>query len=187
MKGFTLLEVLLALMVFSLLMGLTWTVLTPAGEGFVMLQESRMQLEEQQWIGKQLRRDVNYLTTSEDKSVPAVVLSNDSRGDGAFDELQLLIRDPMYPGLTLVRYIMDENTHMLKREAKSAWSRAHVEPISWNLANISSFDVEAFDMASGWKQTWGSEPPYTKPKGLRVTIQDELGEMIWDLPVMVAP
>ncbi|MDQ6988822.1 MAG: prepilin-type N-terminal cleavage/methylation domain-containing protein [Mariprofundaceae bacterium] len=185
MKGFTLLEVLLALLVFSLIMSLTWTVLTPAGEGFVMLQESRMQLEEQQWIGKQLRRDVNYLTQSEDKTIAPVVLSNDSRGDGAFDALQMLIRDPMYPGLTLVRYVLDEETNMLKREAKSAWSRTHVEAISWDLAKITSFDVQALDMASGWKETWGTAPPFKKPKGLRITIRDELGEMKWDLPVLV--
>ncbi|MDX8382738.1 MAG: prepilin-type N-terminal cleavage/methylation domain-containing protein [Ghiorsea sp.] len=183
MKGFTLIEVLLALLVFSLIAAVSWTALGPAGDGFLMLQESRIQLEEQQWIGKQLRRDANYLTTSEDKKLAIVRLNNDSRGDGAFDELQMLIRDPMYPGLTLVRYVIDEETQMLKREAKSPWARTHVEPISWDLAKVKSFDVEALSGASGWKKTWGTAPPYTMPKGLRVTVQDERGEMQWDLPI----
>jgi len=183
MKGFTLIEVLLALLVFSLIAAVSWTALGPAGDGFLMLQESRIQLEEQQWVGKQLRRDVNYLTTSEDKKLASVRLSNDSRGDGSFDELQLLIRDPMFPGLTMVRYVIDEDTHMLKREAKSAWARTHVEAIAWDLAKVSSFEVEALNRQSGWKKTWGTAPPYTMPKGIRVTVKDARGEMTWDLPV----
>jgi len=184
MKGFTLIEVLLAIVVFSLIAAVTFSALGPAGEGFMMIKEHRTQLEEQQWLGKQLRRDVSYLSTSEDKSKPVVILNNDSRGENAFDELQLLIRDPMYPGLTLIRYVIDEDTHKLKREAMSPWARTHAEPITWELVVVDSFNVEVLDTKSGWKDVWNQKQPYFKPQALRVTVRDSLGEMTWDLPVL---
>jgi len=186
MKGFTLIEVLLAIVVFSLIAAVSWSALGPAGDGFVMLQESRAQIEQQQWIGKQLRRDVTYLTNSEDKSIVSTKLQNDSRGDASFDELHLLILDPMYPGLTLVRYFIDEETSMLKREAISPWSRTHVEPISWDLAKVESFDVEILDAKQEWKKIWNpTSPPYMLPRAIRVIVRDSMGEMRWDLPVFI--
>jgi len=184
MKGFTLIEVLLAIVVFSLISAVTWSAIGPAGEGFQMLKASRTQLEQQQWLGKQLRRDISYLSNSQDKTKPIVLLNNDSRGSDAFDELHLLIRDPMYPGLTLIRYIIDEDSHKLKREALSPWSRTHAEPISWDLVELDSFNVEVFSPATGWKDTWNQKPPFTKPTGFRVTVRDKLGGMQWDLPVL---
>jgi prepilin-type N-terminal cleavage/methylation domain-containing protein len=184
-KGFTLIEVLLAIVVFSLIAAVSWTALGPAGEGFLMLKDSRLQLESQQWIGKQLRRDVSYLSKSEDEALPVMRLMNDSRGEDGFDELHLLIRDPMYPGLTLVRYYIDEETHKLKREAVSPWARTHVEPIGWDLSNIDSFDVEAFDPRSGFKSVMNQQVPFIVPRALKVTVRDTRGEMTWELPVFI--
>ncbi|PCI02856.1 MAG: hypothetical protein COB79_01675 [Zetaproteobacteria bacterium] len=185
MKGFTLIEVLLAIVVFSLIATISWTALGPAGEGFMMLKDSRVQLESQQWVGKQLRRDVSYLSQSEDKSLPVVRLINDSRGQDDYDELHLLIRDPMYPGLTLVRYYVDEEEGQLKREAISPWARTHVEPISWGLAKVSSFAVEVLDAKSGWKPVFNPQKPFGIPLALRVKVRDARGEMNWDLPVFI--
>ena len=184
-QGFTLLEVLLAIVVFSLIASVTYTALGPAGEGFAMLKESRVQLEKQQWVGKQLRRDVAYLSKSEDKNIPVVKLINDSRGQDDFDELQLLIRDPMYPGLTLIRYYVDEDTNTLKREAISPWARTHVEPIAWDLAEVESFAVEVFVAKSGYKQVLNQQNPPVIPKMIKVTVRDERGEMRYDLPVFI--
>ncbi|MDX8388385.1 MAG: prepilin-type N-terminal cleavage/methylation domain-containing protein [Ghiorsea sp.] len=185
MKGFTLIEVLLAIVVFSLIAAVSWSALGPAGDGFLMLKESRVQLEEQQWVGKQLRRDVSYLSHSQDRSITSVKLTNDSRGNTDFDELQLLVRDPMYPGLTLIRYQINEDTNTLTREAISPWSRTHVEPIVWSLAEVSSFSVEAFSPKSGWKADWNLQPPYVMPTAFKVKIQDSRGDMGWDLPVFI--
>ncbi len=187
MKGFTLVEVLLAIVVFSLIAAISWAALGPAGEGFLMLKASRAQLESQQWVGKQLRRDVSYLSKSEDTSVSVVRLKNDSRGDSDFDELHLLIRDPMYPGLTLIRYYIDEDSEQLRREAISPRARTHVEPISWDLAKVSSFAVEVLDAKSDWKPVYNSQKTGLIPLAIRVRIRDEQGEMNWDLPVFIQP
>ena len=184
-SGFTLIEVLLAIVVFSLIASMMYLALGPAGEGFAMLKTYRTQLEQQQWIGKQLRRDVSYLSKSEDKSLPVIRLMNDSRGEYDFDELHLLIRDPMYPGLTLVRYYVDEDTQQLKREAISPWARTHVEPISWALADVESFAVEAYDPKSGYKPTMNQQKPFVIPKAIQVKVKDSRGEMVWDLPVFI--
>jgi len=184
-RGFTLIEVLLAIVVFSLIAAVSWAALGPAGEGFLQLQDSRVQLEQQQWIGKQLRRDVAYLSKSSDQTLPVIRLMNDSRGTDDFDELHLLIRDPMYPGLTLVRYYVDEENHMLKREAISPWARTHVEAINWDLAKVDSFAVEASDPKSGYKQSMNLEKPFVIPIMIQVKVRDARGSMEWDLPVFI--
>ena len=182
-------EVLLAIVVFSLLASVSFVALGPAGEGFMQLKESREALERQQWVGRQLRRDVSYLSKSEDKSLPAVRLMNDSRGQDDFDELHLLVRDPMYPGLTLVRYYIDEEEGVLKREAISPWARTHVEPVSWSLAKVDSFAVEVLMKTSGLKQTLNQtlnqQQSFPIPQMITVTIRDNQGEMTYDLPVFI--
>ena len=185
MKGFTLVEVLLAIVVFSMIATLSWTALGPAGEGFMILKDSRTKLEQQQWLGKQLRKDVSYLTRAEDKTLPLFQIKNDSRGATGVDELEMLVRDPMYPGLTMVRYFVDEDRGVLVRETKSPLSRHDVEPESWDLAKVASFNVEAMTYQSEWKEVWEAKPPFVLPRSLRVQVRDEDGEMQWQLPLFI--
>jgi hypothetical protein len=60
-----------------------------------------------------------------------------------------------------------------------------VEPISWALADVESFAVEAADPKSGFKQTMNQQKPFVTPTAIKVTVRDSQGEMEWDLPVLI--
>jgi len=60
--GFTLIEVLMALIVFAMIATLAYAALGTAGNGFEMLSKVRLAQERSSWVGRQLRLDLRYLS-----------------------------------------------------------------------------------------------------------------------------
>ncbi|MDQ6968863.1 MAG: type II secretion system protein [Mariprofundaceae bacterium] len=184
--GFTLLEVLMALSVFALISGVTYTALGPAGEGFRQLQDVRDQLESASWLGKQLRSDVSGITTSSLKSLQPIQMTSDVRGDIHVDELTLLVREAGHRGLSLVHYALDDVNGELIRESRMAWARDSVESDRVSLAKIDSFDVEVMDQTGTWKQKLAPRAklaPFVWPKALRITVMQHGKQQQWLLPI----
>lgn len=189
-QGFTLLEVLMALTVFALIAGVSYTALGPAGEGFRQLQDVRDKMETSSWLGKQLRADMRGVSRSSLIDLQPIQTQSDARGDTYVDELTLLVREAGRSGLTLVHYKMDEAEGELLRESRMAWSRDSVEPDRMVLAKASSFHVEVMDESGQWKQRWGStgikNTAFIWPKALRVTVKQDDKQQQWVIPVYQA-
>jgi len=184
--GFTLLEVLMALTVFALIAGVSYTALGPAGEGFRQLQEVRDKIESSSWLGKQLRADVRGVSASSLKDLQPIQISSDIRGDTHVDELTLLVREAGRSGLTLVHYVLDEETGELIRESRMAWARDTVDVDRMVLAHISSFDVEVMGQAGQWKQrlkTASKQAVFVWPKALRVSVVQDGQAQQWVMPI----
>jgi len=111
-RGFTLIEVLMALTVFALIAGLSYTALGTAGNGFEILSKVRLTQEKSGWVSRQLHSDLRYLAaaphivksssgsqSSLNEPVP-VRIKNDNRGDVEFDQLWLLVREPGLPSIS---------------------------------------------------------------------------------------
>lgn len=188
--GFTLLEVLMALTVFALIAGVSYTALGPAGEGFRQLQEVRDKMEASSWLGKQLRADMRGISRSSLTDLQPIQIRSDARGDTYIDELTLLVREAGRSGLTLVHYKLDEAKGELLRESRMAWSRDTVEPDRIVLAQVSSFHVEIMDKNAQWKQTLAmttdKNTPFIWPKALRVTVKQDDKQQQWVMLVYQA-
>lgn len=188
--GFTLLEVLMALTVFALIAGVSYTALGPAGEGFRQLQEVRDKMEASSWLGKQLRADMRGISRSSLTDLQPIQIRSDARGDTYIDELTLLVREAGRSGLTLVHYKVDEAKGELLRESRMAWSRDTVEPDRIVLAKVSSFHVEIMDKNGEWKQklaiTGDKKTPYIWSKALRVTVKQGDKQQQWVMLVYQA-
>jgi len=188
--GFTLLEVLMALTVFALIAGVSYTALDPAGEGFRQLQEVRDKMEASSWLGKQLRADMRGISRSSLTDLQPIQIHSDARGDTYIDELTLLVREAGRSGLTLVHYKLDEAKGELLRESRMAWSRDTVEPDRIVLAEVSSFHVEIMDENAQWKQTLAmttdKNTPFIWPKALRVTVKQDDKQQQWVMLVYQA-
>lgn len=192
-RGFTLIEVLMALTVFGLITGLGYGALGVAGEGFGILAEVRNTQEKSGWIGRQLRSDVAYISSSEyrgtsESSKPlALQIDNDNRGESEFDELWLLVREPDRPGISQVHYFLDEDSGHIIRESRLLWARDSEEVQQWDLGEASSWAVEVQDREGNWKQRWQVQPANNGalvwPRALRVSMKNEVGERQWLLPV----
>lgn len=183
--GFTLIEVLMAMALFALLLSVVYAALGPAGDGFIQLQETRDRLEKGQWLGRQLRLDMDYVSATSDSKLQPIRISSDSRGSGAFDELWLLTRESGQPSISQVHYFIDEESGQLVRESLMAWSRSSVEPLRWELGEAESFDVELLDQSNKWVQRWQSEKKFVWPKAVRITCRNSRGEHRWDFPLQI--
>jgi len=188
--GFTLLEVLMALSVFALIAGVSYTALGPAGEGFRQLQQVRDQIESASWLGKQLRADVGAVSSSSLKTLLPIQLRSDVRGDIHVDELTILVREAGRSGLTLVHYVLDEEKGELLRESRMAWARDSVEADVIVLGETSSFDVELMNNQGKWVQQWGASGnklgSFIWPRALRVRVVQNGKQQQWVLPLYQA-
>ena len=184
-RGFTLLEMLVAVAILAMIAGMLYTALGMAGDGFKMLSERRDTLALMPILDRQLRLDTACVSVSHDRKVSSVVLNNDQRGDVNYDELILLVREAGTPSLMQVRYYIDEEKKLLIREEAMPWARAGVEPLRWEMGDIVSFSVEAMDDRGEWKQSWSSSPDKSAglPKALKVIFDNGNGPREWWLPV----
>jgi len=151
MRGFTLLEMLVAMAIMALIAVLSYTALAQGGDGFRLLAEQGEQQEREYWVGRQLRDDVTHLAQSLDGHEPAVRLL-DGNGSAQFS---LLVRDMRGPTLVRVQYRLDGDSHTLTREAESPWAAAGGEKIEWQMAGeVAVFHVQAMGAAGEWRGNW---------------------------------
>lgn len=196
-RGFTLIEVLMALTVFGLIAGLGYGALATAGEGFGMLAEVRDVQERSGWIGRQLRSDVAYISSSEyhgtsvstqPSRTQPVRINNDSRGESEFDELWLLVREPDRPGISEVHYYLDEDSGHIIRESRLLWARDSAQVQKWDLGEASSWAVEVQSKEGQWQQMWQvqstSQGTLVWPRALRVSMKNKVGKRQWLLPIL---
>lgn len=152
-NGFTLLEMLVALAVFALIATLCYTALVPAGEGFRMLQQQRDVLESSYQMDRRLRMDAAYLMGSTDSSLVSLEITHDQRGSDAFDTLTLLVDDGDSVAPLQVHYAIDEASGEIVRQSAMVWMR-EAQPVSWNMQQAASFEVQAFASDGNWLDTW---------------------------------
>ncbi|MDX8392798.1 MAG: prepilin-type N-terminal cleavage/methylation domain-containing protein [Mariprofundaceae bacterium] len=173
-RGFTLLELMVALSVFALIASVCYAALVPAGEGFRMLQKQRDLLESSYQLDRRLRMDVSYMLRSQDKTLLRLEITHDQRGEDAFDQLSLLTSDQASLAPLLVHYALDEETGHLVRTSQAAWMR-ETEPVNWKMQQAVSFEVKVLDDSGDWRYVWDKKNGEKMPQALRVRWRAEGG------------
>jgi len=184
-RGFTLLELLTALAVFSMIAAMTYAVVTPAGETLDQLARFREATTRSYFIDRQLRQDIAYFCPSQDSRVTALRLQPDNRGGDAHDHLWLTVRELGRPGLILVHYMLDDTSGVLVRESASPWARSGVRAMRWEMGEVSSFEVQAMDSDGHWRSQWDSHLSGALPRALRVRWREPRGRREAVLPLFV--
>ena len=194
-RGFTLIEVLMALTVFALISALTYGALGPAGDGFKLLGEVREIQEHASWTGRQLRSDLTYLAPPQSSpgsgqvqamEVMAIRIINDNRGENELDELWLQVREPGISGVSQVHYYIDEADGHLIRESGLLLARDATEPVRWDMGSASSWGVDILDQNGNWRQDWGiQQGANVWPRALRVRMKRDSPrvEREWLVPI----
>jgi len=166
-RGFTLLELMVALAVFALIASVSYAALVPAGEGFRMLQAQRDVLESSYQMDRRLRMDVSYLMRTSDKSLIQLEISHDQRGGDAFDTLTMLVSDVSSIVPVQVHYALDEDSGHIVRTSSAAWVR-DAEPVAWQMQQATSFEVQALADDGRWLDVWDKTRRDIFPQALRV-------------------
>lgn len=186
--GFTLLEVLVALAVFAMIAAFTYASAVPAGEGFKELQKTRKQYVQAYALGRQMRLDVTALAVSQDTSLSSLGLENDMRSGLGYDQLTMLVREPDRPGLSLVRYYLDEDgdePQLVREVVSSLTSSLEAEPLLWNMGVVDSFDVQAVDKDGRMHDVWNASKKKQLPSALIMRWKNAEGERELLFPIFV--
>ncbi|RMG90937.1 MAG: prepilin-type N-terminal cleavage/methylation domain-containing protein [Zetaproteobacteria bacterium] len=185
MRGFTLIELLMALVVLGLVVALTYAAIEPAGEGFKRLQDVREDLDGQLGLGWRLREDLAHVMLPIRGKAP-IRINNDNRGGNAFDELVLVVADPARPGLSQVRYFIDETQGRLMRSSRYWNARTGARSVDVSLGEVSSFDVEFMDNTAHWHQRWRTgQGSFIWPRAIRIHLRDHQGrERVFLVPLL---
>jgi len=186
-KGFTLIEVLMAVAVLSMIAAISYGVLGVAGEGFLRLQAVRDAQEEAGWSGRSLRTDCGMMSQSTIKNSRPLRMASDARGDAYFDELWLLVREPGRMGMTQVYYHIDEERGVLLRESTLLWADPQTKAQQMVLGKAESFEVEVFEPSGTWVRRWSKTGVFIWPKAIRIHLRNGDGqESMWLLPTPAA-
>ncbi len=182
--GFTLIEVLMALVVFSLVVSLTYAAIGPAGEGFRRLQDVRENYEQNLATGWQLNQDIAYMLQPLGEGQSAFDVVNDNRGEYSYDELWLVSATPARPGLSEIHYYIDEETHVLIRESGLLDARDDSVMMQTELGPADSLQIEMLDKAGRWHQRWDMLGGEGWPRAFRIQLHHGKQLREWLVPVL---
>lgn len=180
-RGFTLLEMLVAMAIFSVIVAISYRMLAQAGDGFRLLDAYDAQTERSQWTARQLRADVDFLALSQDQDVAPLRLAG---GGATGAQLWLLVRDMNGPTLMQAHYFIDEKHHALVREVRSPWAKQGTKPMQWQMLPVDSFEVQAMDASGSWTDTWEVRDSGL-PTALRVRWSGRDGRHELVLPLLI--
>lgn len=184
-KGFTLLEMLVALAIFAMISAITYAAIMATGEGFAMLGEQRVELTQVYQAGRRMRMDISYLAVSRDARLNVLKVEHDYRAGNDFDQLWLLVREAGTPGLSRVHYYLDEDTGFLVRVSSMPWARAGQKPLLWKIGRVTSFRVQARDEDGRWQDVWDAGNTGRLPGAIRIQWRNANGEQEVLQPVFV--
>ncbi len=183
-RGFTLLELLLAIAVTAVVAWLAAAALAPAVQGWRTLAETRTAEERLLLAGMLLRRDVR-LAIPGGRQVAPLVVENDSRGARQLDRLAVLAATDEFPEPARITWRVDEDTGELVRTSRGL---LHGEgaAIEMRFGRVESFSVRVLGEDGRWQENWGAAgAPVAWPQLVEVEVRAAGGVRRWIAPLLV--
>ncbi|MEE9310285.1 MAG: type II secretion system minor pseudopilin GspJ [Cocleimonas sp.] len=173
-KGFTLLELLVAMMIFSLMSVMAYSALANVFKSNEVLTEQEAELKKLQRSMMFIERDLRQLVLRSRSagygapSLPAVSLGHDAEGVIEFTRAgNPNPADLMRSSLQRIRYILDDN--ILNRLSWNLVDHIDAEPIKMMLLeDVESLKFKFFD-SKLWKDNWNSA--IEVPKAVEMTLE----------------
>ncbi|HAM53317.1 MAG TPA: hypothetical protein DCP92_22450 [Nitrospiraceae bacterium] len=175
--GFTLLEVLLALAIFSILIAALYSTFFLSHRAVDAVDDSLLRLQEARAIVDLLKRELEsavYDPTKLSNNQQYTVFKLDDRDFYDKEASQLLFTSfsPLLPGLARIAYTVDEDNGKLtlKKKILSAYAQKDVTTSVGLMEEIESFTVE---VRSGglWGKTWDSTLTNAMPDAIRISLK----------------
>jgi len=185
--GFTLLELLVAMVIFSLMSVMAYGALSNVITGNEVIATQEQRLKEIQRTMMFIERDMRQLvarprTTGFNQFAKAFDYGLDS--DGLLEFTRAGNPNPVAQArssLQRIRYDLEEN--VLSRKSWSLVDHLDLEPTSMNLLkDVKSFELRLLDQKNEWQVNWKQAKAI--PKAVEITIEHEhWGKIIRLIPV----
>jgi general secretion pathway protein J len=183
-KGFTLLEVLLALLLLTIVLGAIYSTFFLAQKAVTGIDESLLKLQECRALLDTLSREIDAAVYTTGKKKSLLKIEDRDIYGRQTSRLTFTTLSPLRPGLSLITYHIEEHDNVLvlyKRmanpyketpEPEASDSRTNEsdpnKPVDM-IEGLESFTVEAKE-GTNWVKTWDTEETKRLPAELRVTL-----------------
>ena len=189
-RGFTLIEILLAVALLSIILGAVYSTFFLAHKAVTGTDESLLRLQEGRAILDTMRREIESLEyNSQKKYTVFMVQDRDSYGKQT-SRIVFTSFSPLVPGLSSISYYIKERDKrlILYKEMVSAVRPAEGTPEPIEVSeNIESFTVEAKGADDKWIKTWNAAETGRPPVEIRVRLGISVKDRVINLSEVVSP
>lgn len=169
--GFTLLEVLIAVAIFSLVLAALYSSFLLSRRALDMADESLLKLQEACFFMDTLKREIESAVYAEDK--PGTVFKIDDRDYYGRQTSQIMVTSlsPLLKGLAKIKYDVEERDGRLiiRKSMISALTQGSADKGMDLLEDVASFTLEV-KLKDGWVKTWDSRLANSMPEEVRITL-----------------
>lgn len=170
-KGFTLLEVLIAIGIFSLVLVALYSTFFLSHRALNVVDDSLLKLQEARFFMDTLKREIESAVYSEDK--PYTVFKIDDRDYYGRQASQIIVTtlSPLIKGLSKITYTVEERDGRLiiRKSMITAFTQVPEDKGMDLLEDIASFTLEV-KLNDRWVKTWDSRLAKSVPEEVRITL-----------------
>ena len=171
-RGFTLLEVLVAVGIFSLVLVALYTTFFLSYRALDVADKSLLKLQEARFFLDTLKREIESAVYSEDK--PYTVFKIDDRDYYGRQTSQITVTSlsPSIKGLSNIKYAVTERDGRLiiRKSMTTAFIQASEDKGMDILENVASFTLEV-KLNDMWVKTWDSRLTKSVPDEVKITLE----------------
>ena len=170
-KGFTLLEVLIAVAVLSIVLGALYSTFFLAHRALAGMDQSLIQLQESRALVDTLKREIEAALYAQENAYTLFKMDDRDFYGRQASELTMTSFSPVMKGLAKITYRVEEKNGQLSivKTVTSAFSQEPEDSKIELLEDIESFMLEAA-YQDIWVKTWDSSLSRTIPEEVRITL-----------------
>jgi general secretion pathway protein J len=170
-KGFTLLEILIAIAIMSMVLVALYSTFHLAHRALFGVDKSLVKLQESRAFVDVLKREVESVLYSKDKSYCIFKIDDRDFYGRQMSSLTMTSSSPLINGLAKINYTVEERNGILvmTKSMASAFSQATESNRVDLMEDIESFVLEA-KYQNKWVKTWDSSLTNSVPEEVKITV-----------------
>lgn len=169
--GFTLIEVLIAIAILSILITALYSTFFLSQKAIGVVDNSLLRLQESRGTLDTLKREIESVFYSPDRQYSIFKVDDRDFYGRQASEISFTTFSPLMPGLSIISYTLEEDGGKLtlRKKITSAYFPSEDAKSVELIEDIESFTVE-IRRNGGWVRTWDSGLTNTFPSEVRITV-----------------
>ncbi|MEN6320225.1 MAG: prepilin-type N-terminal cleavage/methylation domain-containing protein [Syntrophaceae bacterium] len=190
-KGFTLLEILIAIAIMAVVLAALYSTFFLANKAMFSADKSLVKLQESRAFIDILKREIESVLYLKDKSYYIFKIDDRDFYGRQISSLTITSSSPLMNGLVKINYAVEERAGILviTKSMVSAFSQAPESNRVDLIEDIESFDIQA-KYQNQWVKTWDSALTKSVPEEVKITlnmrIKNKEGETVSAIPFSMA-
>lgn len=171
-KGFTLIEMLIAITITSIVIVALYSTFFLSRRAVDAVDDSLLRLQEARSVIDIIKREIESAIYDNSKTYTVFKLDDRDFYGRQASQLSFTSFSPLLPGLAKINYTLEENDGklILNKKISSAFSKSDEKKSIELMEDVESFTVEA-RYNDKWLKTWDSALSKGKPEEIRVCVK----------------